>query len=275
MDGIKPKNPPPIVLTIAGSDCSGGAGIQADLKVFQALGVYGTTAITAVTVQNSQGVHNIFPIPVKLVAEQIEALFQDTIPSAVKTGMLVSEDIVNVVAETFKNYEFTNIVIDPIIISSSGKTLLSNDGVRVLKEKLIPLATVVTPNYSEAEALSGISIQSDTDVIKAGQRILAIGCGAVVITGGHRKDRPLDLLMEQNGNIQWFEGEFCGPDLHGTGCVFSSAVTSFLAWNYPLPDVIARSKRYIYRAISERLTWEGNLQALNLFLNNNDPNEKG
>jgi hydroxymethylpyrimidine/phosphomethylpyrimidine kinase len=254
MHRINLNGPPPIVLTIAGSDSSGGAGIQADLKVFQALGVYGATAVTAVTVQNSKGVHQIHPIPAKVVAAQMEALFQDAVPQAIKTGMLVSAEIVNVVADTIRKYGITNLVVDPIISASSGKTLLSNQGIQALKDKLIPLAKVITPNYPEAEKLSGIAIQSDADEIKAGQRILAMGCAAVVITGGHRKDRPVDLLMEQNGNIQWFEGEFAGPGMHGTGCVFSAAVTSYLALNYPLPDVIARSKRYIYRAISEQLT---------------------
>jgi hydroxymethylpyrimidine kinase/phosphomethylpyrimidine kinase len=265
MDGTNPKTPPPVVLTIAGSDSSGGAGIQADIKVFQTLGVYGATAITAITAQNSRGVLNIHPLPAQVIAEQINALLQDTIPTAVKTGMLMSENVVQTVAEILSSVNVPKIVVDPIIVSSSGSALLSIKGVQVLKEKLIPMATVITPNYPEAERLSGIPIQSDTDVIKAGQRILEMGCQAVVITGGHRKDCPKDLLMEQKGNIQWFESEFAGPDLHGTGCVFSAAVTSYLALNYPLPDVIARSKRYIYRAISERLIWNDHLQALNLF----------
>jgi hydroxymethylpyrimidine kinase/phosphomethylpyrimidine kinase len=269
------KNPTPIVLTIAGSDCSGGAGIQADLKVFQALRVYGAVAVTAVTVQNFQGVQRVYPIPAGVVAEQIEALFQDTMPSAVKTGMLTSEDVVRAVAETLQVHRVPNIVVDPAIRATSGMSLLSNGGVQTLKKQLIPLATLVTPNYAEASELTGKRIGSDDDAMEVGKRLLGMGCQAVVITGGHRKDRPVDLLMEQNGNIQWFEGKFGGPDLHGTGCVFSSAVTSYLALNYSLPDAIARSKRYIYRAISERLTWEGNLQALNLFLNDNDPNEEG
>ena len=261
-----PSAPPPVALTIAGSDSSGGAGIQADLKVFQALGIYGATAVTAVTVQNSKGVHRIHPVPADVVSAQIHELFEDIRPSAVKIGMLVSAEIVQAVADSIRLKKAMNIVVDPVMASSSGRELLSDDGVKSLKKVLIPMATVVTPNYAEAERLSGIAISSDKDSEDAGRNILGLGCGAVLLTGGHRKDRPVDLYMDQNGNVRRFEGEFSGPDIHGTGCVFSAAIAANLAHGISLIDAVEQAKLFTARAISWHNTWDDDVRALDFFI---------
>jgi hydroxymethylpyrimidine kinase/phosphomethylpyrimidine kinase len=255
---------PPIVLTIAGSDSSGGAGIQADLSVFHALGIYGATAITAVTVQNSKGVHGLHPIPSDVVAAQIEALFENTKPAAVKTGMLVSEEIAHRTARILSDKKINNLVIDPVIASSSGRTLLSDKGVEVLKEELIPIAKIVTPNYAEAERLTGVVLRTDDHVIEAAQHLLVMGAYSVVITGGHRADHPKDLFLGQDGGIHWLEGEFAGPDIHGTGCVFSAALASYLALGLSTLDAVQQAKHFVTDAIRRHFSW-GDLRLLNTF----------
>jgi len=267
---MSPSESPPanprIILTIAGSDSSGGAGIQADLAVFHALGMHGASAVTAVTAQNSKGVHQLHPVPVQVVAAQIQALFEDATPAAVKTGMLVSADVVHQVAEILSAKETPNLVIDPVITSTSGHSLLSDAGVDALRRELIPIATVVTPNYAEVERLTGIAIRNDDDVVTAGQRLLECGCVSVVITGGHRKDSPKDVLLDQNGGIYWLEGEFAGPDIHGTGCVFSAALAAYLAMDLRRLQAVRQAKQFVTSAIANHFLYSRDFRVLNILL---------
>lgn len=267
------SNTTPVVVTIAGSDNSGGAGVQVDLKVFQRLGIYGTSAITAITVQDSSGVQQIHPIPAEVIAHQIRSLVEDTPPAAVKIGMLVSEETVDAVSEVLAASSLTNVVVDPVIVSSSGHELLSHSGAIALKAKLIPLATIITPNYKEAERLTGITLASDTDAMLAAKYLHEIAGGAVVLTGGHRRDRPIDLLMDQNGAIHWLEDDFQGPDIHGTGCAFSSAIAGYLALGDTLLSAVQNSKKLVSQAIADHLILPNNNPALN-FLQSNDSSAK-
>ncbi len=259
------------VLTIAGSDNSGGAGIQADLKVFHSLGVYGTSAITAVTVQNSTGVRHIHSIPVKVVTHQIRSLMEDIQPAAVKIGMLICEDIVNAVSEILAESSVPNVVLDPVITSSSGHELLSDAGIAAMKAHLIPIASIITPNYGEAKRLTGITVESDTDAVAAAKCLQEMGSTAVVLTGGHRRDRPVDLLLDQNGDIHWLEDDFQGPDIHGTGCVFSAAVAAYLVRGETVLNAVRTAKELVSQAIAQHLKLPNRLPALNLFLSDNPP----
>ncbi len=261
----------PVVLTIAGSDNSGGAGIQADLKVFHSLGVYGTSAITAVTVQNSNGVQHIHPIPAKVVAHQISTILEDFSPAAIKIGMLVCEDIAIAVSEILAANSTPNVVLDPVIASSSSHELLSDAGVAAMKTRLIPIASVITPNYAEAERLTGMAVESDTDVVAAAKYLHDLSGTAVVLTGGHRRDRPVDLLLDQNCNIHWLEDDFQGPDIHGTGCVFSAAIAGYLARGETVLNAIYKSKELVSQAIAKHRKLPNRLPALNLFLSDSSP----
>jgi len=252
-------------LTIAGSDSSGGAGIQADLAVFHALGMYGASAVTAVTVQNSEGVLQLYPVPAEVVAAQIQALFDDATPAAVKTGMLVSDEVVHQVAEILRAGKARNLVVDPVITSTSGFSLLSEAGIDTLRGELIPIARVVTPNYAETERLTGVAIRSDDDVVAAGRRLLASGCESVVITGGHRTDSPKDLLIDQDGAVHWLEGEFAGPDIHGTGCVFSAALAAFLALESPLLKAVRQAKQFVTTSITKHFLYGRDFRVLSTF----------
>lgn len=236
-------------LTIAGSDPSGGAGIQADLKTFSALGVFAQTVITSITVQNTLGVQGAFHLPADTVAEQLDALFEDKKPVFVKTGMLGNEAIVLSVARQLKRARIKKLVVDPVIRSSNGKTLLSAKGVHALKEKLLPLALVVTPNIKEAETLSGIKISRPGDRLKAARVILKTGVKSVLITGGHLKGKPEDFFYD--GGRPWLlESERLGSaDLHGTGCVFSSAIAGGLALGKPLVSAITDAKKFMEKSI--------------------------
>ena len=256
----------PVVLTIAGSDNFGGAGIQADLKVFHSLGSYGTNAITAVTVQNSTGVQHIHPIPAKIVVDQIRSLMEDLRPAAVKIGMLVSEDIVDAVSEILAANSAPNVVLDPVITSSSGHELLSDAGVAAMKSHLIPITSIITPNYTETERLTGIAVESDTDAFAAVKCLHDIGGTAVVLTGGHRRDRPVDLLLDQNGDMHWLEDDFQGPDLHGTGCVFSAAIAAHLAYGDSVLNAVRKAKELVSQAIAKHLNLPNRVPALNLNL---------
>jgi hydroxymethylpyrimidine kinase/phosphomethylpyrimidine kinase len=236
-------------LSIAGSDPSGGAGIQADLKTFSALRVFAQSVITSVTVQNTLGVLEAFHLPVDAVEQQLSALLEDKKPLAVKTGMLGNEAIVLSVARQLKRAKIKKLVVDPVIRSSNGKTLLSSKGVQALKEKLLPLALVVTPNLKEAEVLSGIKIAKPGDRLKAARAILKTGVKSVLITGGHLKGKPEDFFYD-GGRPLLLESERLGKaDLHGTGCVFSSAITGGLASGKSLADAIVDAKAFMQKAI--------------------------
>ncbi|AOV06472.1 bifunctional hydroxymethylpyrimidine kinase/phosphomethylpyrimidine kinase [Sporosarcina ureilytica] len=244
-----------IAMTIAGSDNSGGAGIQADIKTFQELGVFGTSALTAVTAQNTQGVHAIQSIDPEIIAAQIEAIFTDFPVHAVKTGMLFSSEIIQVVAEQLKNKEIP-LVIDPVMIAKGGASLLREEAIEALKKELLPIATVVTPNIPEAEVLTGLQIQNNADIEKAAKHILALGAKSVVIKGGHRVDVPdaEDLFMSAAGEkfyvrTPWIDTK----DTHGTGCTYAAALTAFLAEGKKQADAVISAKNFIHAAIENGL----------------------
>ncbi|WP_366914700.1 bifunctional hydroxymethylpyrimidine kinase/phosphomethylpyrimidine kinase, partial [Clostridium sp.] len=212
------------ILTIAGSDCSGGAGIQADIKTITAHKMYGMSVITALTAQNTTGVYGIEEVSPEFVGNQIDCIFKDIYPDAIKIGMVSNSKIIEVIAEKLIEYKAKNIVVDPVMVSTSGSKLLSDEAMEALITKLIPLATVITPNIPEAEALCGFEIKDELDMIKAAERISKTLKGAVLVKGGHLVNDAIDLLYENN-NIHWFKAErIDNPNTHGTGCTLSSAI---------------------------------------------------
>ena len=253
------------VLTIAGSDCSGGAGIQADIKTMVANGVYAMSAITALTAQNTTGVTGIMEVPADFLKKQMEQIFTDIYPNAVKIGMASSSALIETIAETLKKYKAENIVVDPVIVSTSGAKLLSDGAAETLKEKLMPLAALLTPNIPEAEELSGIRIREEEDMIAAAAAISQTYHCAVLCKGGHKMENANDLLYygkgcnkkynkEESQEYRWFQGKrIDNPNTHGTGCTLSSAIASNLAKGYPLEKSIERAKAYINGAIGAML----------------------
>jgi hydroxymethylpyrimidine kinase / phosphomethylpyrimidine kinase / thiamine-phosphate diphosphorylase len=238
-----------VALTIAGSDSGGGAGIQADLKTFSALGIFGKTVITSITSQNTLGVQGVDDLSADVVESQLKSILEDSKCHAVKTGMLGNEKIVELVASLLKRYRAKNLVVDPVMFSSSGKQLLTKAGVEAMKNRLLPLAQVVTPNIKEAEILSGMKIRGLADRKRAARKILKLGARAVVITGGHLKGNPEDLFMDNLGMEILSSERLSKSDPHGTGCVFSSAITAGLALGWkPLASVKA-AKDFVGQAI--------------------------
>lgn len=237
-------------LTIAGSDCSGGAGIQADLKTMLANGVYGMSVITALTAQNTMGVTAISEVTPELLGQQIDAVFTDIFPDAVKIGMTANAGLIEVIAERLSFYKARNIVVDPVMVATSGARLISEDAVERLKRKLLPIADIVTPNIPEAEVLSGTKISDETDMEQAARLITdRYGC-AVLLKGGHSINDANDLLCE-NGEMIWFSGRrIDNPNTHGTGCTLSSAIASNLAKGNDLRTSVTLAKEYISGALS-------------------------
>lgn len=241
------------VLSIAGSDSSGGAGIQADLKTITCLGEYGMTVITALTAQNTMGVEGVEAVSVQMVRSQMDAVFSDIRPEAVKLGMIATPDIMEAVCEKLKEYRAENIVVDPVMAATSGSSLMENRTVRTLKEKLIPMADIITPNILEAEVLSGIKIHGKEDMIKAAEVIADYGKDAVLIKGGHLEESADDLLYK-NGKAVWFSGKrFDNPNTHGTGCTLSSAIATFLAKGCSMEESVEKAKAYVAGAIKANL----------------------
>lgn len=243
----------PVVLSIAGSDSSGGAGIQADLKTFSALGVYGATAITAVTAQNTVGVHAQCALPPQMVYDQIVAVVDDLHPSVVKIGMLSNSEIVSAVAEALGRYALP-VVLDPVIVSSSGHRLLSEEAVDVIKEKLLPMSILTTPNIPEMEALTGVQISTDSTKSDAARHLLSYGVKAVLLKGGHEEGEvKRDLLFQTHGdalNVEEFSTETIPTrNIHGTGCTLSSAIAALLARGLGLSEAVAEGKRFITEAL--------------------------
>src|SRR5262245_46314716 len=239
------------VLTIAGSDPSGGAGIQADLKTFAAFGAYGASAITAVTVQNTLGVDAVSPLAADLGIAQIEAVAGDLEIHATKTGMLATAAIVEAVTAAIDELELPLVVVDPVLVSTSGERLLDLDGVRALRAELLPRARVVTPNLPEAEALSGRRIQSAAEARDAAQRIRDLGPRAVIITGGHAAGSEIvDLLLDDVEFHEFRTARVETRGAHGTGCTYASAVAAALALGRALPDAAAEAQRYVAGALA-------------------------
>jgi len=243
----------PRALTVAGSDSGGGAGIQADLKTFAALGVFGTSAVTAVTAQDSRGVVAVEPVSPRLVARQIAVVLADLGADAVKTGMLWSGEIVAAVAGALADARVPNLVVDPVIASTAGTRLLDDSGVEALRGRLLPLARVVTPNLSEAARLAGMEVEGLEQAIEAGRRILELGPRSVVVTGGHLTGEPVDLLIEGR-KVRRFSGGRIAGGAHGTGCVFSAALTARLALGASLSGAVAGAKRFVESALRRRLS---------------------
>lgn len=244
------------VLTIAGSDCSGGAGIQADLKTMAAHKVYGMSAITSLTAQNTTGVYGISDVSPEFLSQQLDCIFTDIFPDAVKIGMVSDKELIGVIADKLIQYKPDNIVVDTVMVSTSGSRLLKEDAIDVLCERLIPLADVITPNIPEAEVLSGIHIDSADKMIEAAKIIqdkFLYKSTGVLIKGGHELNTANDLLYK-DGNAVWFNGErIDNPNTHGTGCTLSSAIACNLALGRSMEDAVRDSKRYISGALKAGL----------------------
>lgn len=241
------------VLTIAGSDSGGGAGIQADLKTMLANGVYGMSVITALTAQNTLSVDGIYAVTPEFVGMQLDSVFRDLRPDAVKIGMVYSADIVREIAKKIKAYSAVNIVVDPVMVSTGGSRLISDEAVNVMKENLFALADVITPNIPEAEILSGLSIHSEADMVKAAEIICSMYSCACLLKGGHQVNAANDLLY-CNGNAKWFRGQrINNPNTHGTGCTLSSAIASNLAKGSTLSEAVSEAKEYLTGALKAML----------------------
>ena len=240
-------------LTIAGSDCSGGAGIQADLKTMTMNGVYAMSAVTALTAQNTTGVRAIQESIPEFLKQQIDAVFEDIYPDAVKIGMVSSSELIRVIAERLRFYDARNVVVDPVMVATSGSALMKTDAVQTLIEELLPIAVVVTPNIPEAQVLSGMEILTREDMHAAAKKIGdSYGC-AVLLKGGHSINDANDLLYAK-GEFTWFEGKrIDNSNTHGTGCTLSSAIASNLAKGYSLTVSVQRAKNYISGALAAML----------------------
>lgn len=240
-------------LTIAGSDCSGGAGIQADLKTMTMNGVYAMSVITALTAQNTTGVRGVQEVTPDFLVQQIDAVFEDVRPDAVKIGMVSSGDLIKVISERLSKYNAENIVLDTVMVATSGARLISEDAIDTLKEHLIPLATLITPNIPEAQVLADMTIQSEDDMLRAAEKIAKTYTCAVLLKGGHSINDSNDLLY-RDGSYKWFKGKrIDNPNTHGTGCTLSSAIAANLAKGCDLDTSVQRAKDYISGALSYML----------------------
>lgn len=241
------------VLTIAGSDCSGGAGIQADIKTIVAHKMYAMSAITALTAQNTTGVYDVMNVSREFLNKEICCIMEDIFPDAVKIGMVSSKEIIEEIVERLSEYKVKNIVVDPVMISTSGSRLLLEDAMEALVTKLLPIADVITPNIPEAECLCGFRILSKEDMIAAAEKISKDYKGKILIKGGHLDKSSDDLLYEQ-GDITWYHGaKINNPNTHGTGCTLSSAIACNLAAGYDVIDSVERAKKYITGALKDNL----------------------
>jgi hydroxymethylpyrimidine/phosphomethylpyrimidine kinase len=241
---------PPIALTIAGSDSGGGAGIQADLKTFHAFGVFGASAITAITAQNTLGVTAIHPVPLEVVRAQVDAVASDLRPTAVKTGMLATAELVSTVATAIREHGLGRYVLDPVMVATSGDRLLEEDAVATIAEELLPLAQLVTPNLHEAAILAGMRVTTVEQMGEAGRRIVARGAGAALVKGGHLEGNVVDVLVWPAGERTWPRRRIDTPHTHGTGCTLSAAITASLALGEELSEAVDRAIRFTHDAIA-------------------------
>ncbi|HEX8391585.1 MAG TPA: bifunctional hydroxymethylpyrimidine kinase/phosphomethylpyrimidine kinase [Longimicrobium sp.] len=241
---------PPITLTIAGSDSGGGAGIQADLKTFQAFGCFGTSAITAITVQNTLGVTGVHSIPVETVRAQIAALADDLPPAACKSGMLATSELVRAVAQSIREHRLPNYVLDPVMVATSGHRLLDEDAQRTIVEELLPLAAVVTPNLDEAALLVGFAVDDPDAMRRAAQRLVQLGAGAALLKGGHlQADELVDLLWDGREWHEWRHPKMDTRSTHGTGCTLSAGIAAGLAHGRPLARAVGDALDFVQRAM--------------------------
>jgi hydroxymethylpyrimidine kinase/phosphomethylpyrimidine kinase len=252
--------PVPRALTIAGSDSGGGAGIQADLKTFAILGVWGMSAVTSITVQNTKGVSDVSNVPADIVAAQIRAVVTDIGLDAAKTGMLSSGEIIEAVADAIEEVGIPNLVVDPVSVSKHGDPLLRDDAVEALCKRIVPLAALVTPNLPEAATLAGFDVESRADMERAARAILDLGAGAALVKGGHLGGPSSDDLFVTEGRAEWLSGErLATPHTHGTGCVLSSSIAAYLARGEALHEAVRKGKEFVTEAIRHALAIGGGI----------------
>lgn len=241
------------VLTIAGSDCSGGAGIQADIKTISSHKMYAMSVITALTAQNTTGVYGIMEASPEFVAQQLDCIFTDIVPDSVKIGMVSNSAIIKVITQKLRQYDAKNIVVDPVMISTSGCKLMSDEAIEVLTQDLFSIASVITPNIPEVEALSGLAVHDENDMLKAAKKIAEKYNGAILVKGGHLVNDATDLLYKTD-EIHWFKSKrIDNPNTHGTGCTLSSAIACNLAYGYSLEKSISNAKEYLTGALNDML----------------------
>lgn len=240
-----------VALTIAGSDSGGGAGIQADLKTFSAFCVFGTSALTAITAQNTQGVFAVHTVPEEMVAAQIDAVLADFEVTGAKTGMLATPEIIRTVAARVRHWDLRQLVVDPVMVAKGGDRLLREDAIEALRQELLPLALVVTPNIPEAEVLAGMPITNEREREEAARRIAALGVRWVVIKGGHLTGPAVDLLWDGQVFTRLPAERIASTSTHGTGCTFSAAIAAGLAEGRPVEEAVRRAKAYVTEAIRQ------------------------
>ena len=241
----------PVALTVAGSDSGGGAGIQADLKTFHAFGVFGTSAVTAITAQNTRGVTAVHPVPVEVVRAQIQAVVEDLRPRAMKSGMLATRALVEAVADALSEVAGVGYVLDPVLVATSGDRLLERDAEEALARRLLPLATLVTPNLHEARILTGRTIETEADAAAAARQLVEMGAGAALVKGGHLAgDEAVDVLWDGERERVWRRPRIDTRHPHGTGCTLSAAVAAGLARGLDLPGAVDRALDFVGRAIA-------------------------
>ena len=250
-------------LTIGGSDPTGGAGIQADLKTFKSFGVYGLSIPTALTAQNTNGVTGIYDLPSGFFSNQLDTLLKDIKPDALKTGMLSSSEIIKIIAEKIKQYSLKNLVVDPVTVSSTGVPLVNDNALEFMKDYLFPLAKVITPNIYEASLFTGINIQDEDDMKKAAIKLKGFGSETVIITGGHLERQIIDLLLYE-GEFLSLQREKIEGEYHGTGCVFSSAITACLAFGYDVRETSVKANEFVWKAIKSAFSIGKGMKILNI-----------
>lgn len=261
----------PSVLTIAGFDGSGGAGIQADIKTISALGCYATSVLTALPVQNTQGVKNIFPISIRAVVEQLETILEDIIPNAIKIGMIHTPELVNVIVQKLKEYKHIPVVLDPVMVATSGHRLIEEETIAVIIDKLLPIADIITPNMDEAAILSGMTVETLEDMAQAGMYLKKLGCSNILLKGGHQKSKIITSLLfaESNTPHSFAFEKIDTHNTHGSGCTLSSAIASFLALGNSMYKAVELGQHFVHHAIingADVQTGKGN-GPLNHFFN--------
>lgn len=252
-----------IALTIAGSDPTGGAGLQVDLRVFQSLGVYGLSIPSVLTSQNTSGVTEIYELPVNFFSSQLDTLLKDISPDAFKTGMLYSPEIIRIVAEKVRLYSLKNLIIDPVAVSSTGVPLVKSKAMETIREYLFPLARVITPNIYEASVITGMDIDSEKDMKDVAVRLRELGPEAVIITGGHLKGIAIDVLWDGEEFLT-LETEMVAGEYHGTGCVFSSVITACIALGYNMRESFIEAKEFTGNAIRSAVSIGKGMKILSL-----------
>jgi hydroxymethylpyrimidine/phosphomethylpyrimidine kinase len=250
-------------LTIAGSDPTGGAGFQVDLRTFKSMGVYGISIPSVLTAQNTEGVTYIHELPVDFFMEQIDTLLRDIKPDAVKTGMLYTEEAIEIVASKIKEYSLMNLVIDPVSVSSTGVQLIKDEGLEIIKNHLFPQAGVITPNIYEASVFTGIDIRDEKDIKEAAVRLRGMGPEAVIITGGHLDEKAEDLLFDGEEFLS-LKNEMLEGEYHGTGCVFSASIAAGLALGYGLKEAFIKAKDFTYNAMKTAIVAGKGMKVLNI-----------